>query len=87
MSFSPELAETAVAEHPRRRLHPRYALRSLAYVKLEQANGAIIRDLTESGVAIQALLRLRLRKSLLFASICFRRGYASRPAVASSGPI
>ena len=42
-----------------RRDQPRYALRSLVYVKLDHANGGIIRDLTESGVAIQAVAQLR----------------------------
>jgi hypothetical protein len=37
----------------------RQTLRSLAYVKLDQANGGIIRDLTESGMAIQAVGRLQ----------------------------
>jgi hypothetical protein len=30
-------------------------LRSLAYVKLDQGNGGIVRDLTETGIAIQAV--------------------------------
>jgi len=43
------------ARHPRRRSLPRYTLRSLAYVKLDHANGGIIRDVTERGVALQAV--------------------------------
>jgi PilZ domain len=42
----------------RRRRHPRCPLRSLSYVRLDQGNGGIIRDLTESGIAIQAVGRL-----------------------------
>lgn len=46
------------ARHPRRRFLPRYTLRSLAYVKLDHANGGIIRDITERGVALQAVTPL-----------------------------
>src|SRR5215467_11253391 len=58
MSSCTEPAEVESPTHPQRRRHPRYPLRSLAYVKLEQANGGIIRDLTESGIAIQAVAPL-----------------------------
>ena len=34
-------------------------MRSLAYVRLDEQNGGIIRDLTESGIAIQAVSQLR----------------------------
>lgn len=44
--------------HPRRRAHPRYALRSLAYIKLDNGNGGIIRDITEEGLALQAVAPL-----------------------------
>ena len=46
------------ARHPRRRSLPRYTLRSLAYVKLDHANGGIIRDISERGVALQAVTPL-----------------------------
>ncbi len=54
-------AGTAVqpSVHPRRRRQPRFPLRSLAYVKLENNNGGIIRDLTESGIALQAVSPLQ----------------------------
>ena len=54
-------AGTAVqpSTHPRRRRHPRFPLRSLAYVRLDQNNGGIIRDLTESGIALQAVSPLQ----------------------------
>lgn len=54
-------AGTAVqpSMHPRRRRQPRFPLRSLAYVKLENHNGGIIRDLTESGIALQAVSPLQ----------------------------
>ena len=45
--------------HPRRRSQPRFPLRSLAYVRLENNNGGIIRDLTESGIALQAVSPLK----------------------------
>src|SRR5258708_12300111 len=59
MAFCPEVVESELQVHPRRRAHPRQTLRSLAYVKLDQANGGIIRDLTESGMAIQAVAPLQ----------------------------
>jgi PilZ domain-containing protein len=46
------------ARNPRRRSLPRYTLRSLAYVKLDHANGGIIRDISERGVALQAVTPL-----------------------------
>lgn len=55
MAFSTEAAVCEAQVMPRRRAHPRITLRSLAYVKLDHANGGIIRDLTESGIAIQAV--------------------------------
>ena len=58
MAYCPEAVEFEAQVHPRRRRYSRQALRSLAYVKLDQANGGIIRDLTESGIAIQAVGRL-----------------------------
>ncbi len=45
--------------HPRRRRQPRFPLRSLAYVRLENNNGGIIRDLTESGIALQSVSPLQ----------------------------
>jgi PilZ domain len=56
MGVSPEVVEAEPPVHARRRRHPRYALRSLAYVNLDQANGGIIRDLGESGMAVQAIV-------------------------------
>ena len=43
----------------RRRAHPRFPLRSLAYVRLEHNNGGVIRDLAQSGIALQAVTPLR----------------------------
>ncbi|MBV9181421.1 MAG: PilZ domain-containing protein [Acidobacteria bacterium] len=48
----------------RRRKCPRYTLRSLAYVKLNESNGGIVRDLGESGIAVQAVAPLRLDEIL-----------------------
>jgi hypothetical protein len=58
MAYCPEAVELEAQVCPRRRRYPRQALRSLAYVKLDQGNGGIIRDLTESGMAVQAVGRL-----------------------------
>src|SRR5215467_5140140 len=56
MAFSTEAAAVCEAQAmPRRRQVPRITLRSLAYVKLDHANGGIIRDLTGTGIAIQAV--------------------------------
>src|SRR5215470_4104215 len=59
MAFCADVVPVEPGLAPRRRQHPRYTLRSLAYVKLDQGNGGIVRDLTESGVAIQAVAPLR----------------------------
>ena len=59
MEISELVLEPPCLGLPRRRRCPRYALRSLAYVKLDEANGGIIRDLGDSGMAIQAVARLR----------------------------
>lgn len=59
MAYCPELTEVGAQVSLRRRRFPRQTLRSLAYVKLDQANGGIIRDLTERGIAIQAVAPLR----------------------------
>src|SRR5258708_17597531 len=50
---------THASAHLRRRAQPRFPMRSLAYVRLDEQNGGIIRDLTESGIAIQAVSQLR----------------------------
>jgi PilZ domain len=59
MAFCADVVPALASVAPRRRQLPRYTLRSLAYVKLDQGNGGIVRDLTESGVAIQAVAPLR----------------------------
>lgn len=55
MAFCADVTFPEAEVAPRRRQYPRYTLRSLAYVKLDQGNGGIVRDLTESGIAIQAV--------------------------------
>ncbi len=58
--MTPSAGATAqVSPHPRRRSRPRFPLHSLAYVRLENNNGGIIRDLTESGIAVQAVSPLQ----------------------------
>lgn len=59
MQYSAELLDHFPQTFPRRRRHPRQALRTLAYVTLDNGNGGIIRDLTEAGIAVQAVARLR----------------------------
>jgi len=51
-------AAATATTHLRRRAHPRFPLRSLAYVRLEHNNGGVIRDLTQSGIALQAVTPL-----------------------------
>jgi hypothetical protein len=65
MAFSTENAVSEVHATPRRRQHPRITLRSLAYVRLDHANGGIIRDLSASGIAIQAIAPLRLGQEVI----------------------
>jgi len=48
----------------RRRRRPRFPMRSVAYVRLQENNGGIIRDLTESGIALQAVTPLQPGESL-----------------------
>src|SRR5947207_2794558 len=59
MQYCAEPAETTISTDPRRRRCPRQTLRSLAYVNLNQGNGGIIRDLAETGIAVQAVAALR----------------------------
>src|SRR5438045_9429939 len=64
MQYCAELTESVVQSDPRRRRCPRQTLRSLAYVNLDQGNGGIIRDLTESGIAVQAVGALRAQQEV-----------------------
>jgi len=59
MSYCAEAPAATLQAIPRRRRCPRQALRTLAYVNLNDGNGGIIRDLTECGVAVQAVAALR----------------------------
>jgi PilZ domain len=52
------------AAYLRRRSRPRFPMRSLAYVRLHDNNGGIIRDLTESGIALQSVTPLQRGESL-----------------------
>src|ERR1700690_446752 len=55
MGYWPEAVEAEARVCPRRRRSPRHGVRPLTYAKLDQENGGIILDMTESGVAIQAV--------------------------------
>ena len=59
MEISELVLESPSTATARRRKCPRYTLRSLAYVKLNETNGGIVRDLSESGIAVQAVAPLR----------------------------
>src|SRR5260370_42472935 len=88
MAYCPEAVELEAAAGPRRRRYPRQTLRSLAYVKLDQGNGGIIRDLTESGMAVQAVAPLRAGQevSVGFDLISPRVRVEARGQVAWAGP-
>jgi len=47
-----------------RRLHHRQKISTLAYVNLDYTNGGIIRNLSEAGMAIQAVVPLRLNQQV-----------------------
>jgi hypothetical protein len=59
MPHCAEPAESPIQTIPRRRSCPRQTLRTLAYVNLNQGNGGIIRDISETGLAVQAVGALR----------------------------
>ena len=59
MPYCAEPSETPIQVTPQRRRCPRQTLRTLAYVNLDQGNGGIIRDLTDSGIAVHAVAALR----------------------------
>ena len=49
---------------PGRRLYYRQRVSTLAYVNLDHTNGGIVRDLSEAGLAIQAVSPLRLNQQV-----------------------
>jgi len=76
-----------VEPRPRRRDY-RQKVQNLAYVRLDQANGGIIRDLSESGIAIQAVAPLRVNQevSLRFELLNPRARVEARGRVAWADP-
>jgi hypothetical protein len=88
MPYCEDLVEPEVQVYPRRRRCPRQTLRSLAYVNLDQGNGGIIRDLTESGIAVQAVAALRPEQevSLRFDLLLPRVRVETRGRVAWADP-
>jgi hypothetical protein len=69
MEYGPDLiasshsAAAAVAPQ-RKRQHHRHQVNSLAYVNVGQGNGGIIRDLAETGMAIQAVAPLQVNQQM-----------------------
>lgn len=65
-SSSAGLATSRAAETslPKPRLHYRHLIQSLIYVRLDEGNGGIIRNLSQDGAAIQAVGALRPGQSL-----------------------
>jgi len=69
MEYGPDLIASshsaAAAVAPRRkRQHHRHQVNSLAYVNVGQGNGGIIRDLAETGIAIQAVAPLQVNQQV-----------------------
>ena len=60
LAASPALAAPAANQ----RLHYRHPIHSLVYVTLDEGNGGIIRNLSQSGAAIQAVGALRQGQSI-----------------------
>lgn len=82
-------SELLVVEPRPRRRHYRQKVQNLAYVRLDQANGGIIRDLSESGIAIQAVAPLRVNQevSLRFELLNPRARVEARGRVAWADPL
>src|SRR5215470_6726754 len=60
MSFSGLAATRATeAAFTKQRLHYRHQIQSLVYVRLDEGNGGIIRNLSQDGAAVQAVGALR----------------------------
>src|SRR6266852_6189718 len=55
------LSSAAIAPRQQHR-HYRQKIQNLAYVNLDHANGGIIRNLSEAGIAIQAVAPLRVNQ-------------------------
>jgi hypothetical protein len=55
MAQSPQVLLVGEHSETLRRGSPRHVLRSLAYITLNQGNGGIIRDLSQSGLGVQAV--------------------------------
>src|SRR6266513_3390211 len=88
MSYCAEPSETPTQVTPQRRRCPRQTLRTLAYVNLDQGNGGIIRDLTDSGIAVHAVAALRPEQevSLRFDLLSPRVRVETRGRVAWADP-
>jgi hypothetical protein len=61
---SPVSASASGVANSSQRRYPRQKLFPLVYVNLDQGNGGIVRDLSERGVALQAVARLRVQQQV-----------------------
>jgi hypothetical protein len=86
---SSSIPETLAADPRPNRRHYRQRVQNLAYVRLDQANGGIIRDLSESGIAIQAVAPLRVNQevSVRFELLNPRTRVEARGRVAWADPL
>src|SRR5439155_13314582 len=69
MEYGPDLiasshSTAAAVALRRKRQHHRHQVNSLAYVNIGQGNGGIIRDLAETGIAIQAVAPLQVNQQV-----------------------
>src|SRR2546430_14067952 len=68
MESLPILAESVEARQleaaPRKPRRFRHGVHRLAYVNLDHANGGIIRNLSETGIALQAVAPLRVNEQV-----------------------
>ncbi len=69
MEYGPDLiasshSTAAAVALRRKRQHHRHQINSLAYVNIGQGNGGIIRDLAETGIAIQAVAPLQFNQQV-----------------------
>src|SRR5579863_7318007 len=63
LASSDEVAPIEVIRHDQLRPY-RHKIRTLAYVSLDSANGGILRDLSDAGMAVQALAPLRQNQAV-----------------------
>lgn len=88
MDARSNLIESPSVSATRNRARPyRQKIRSLSHVNLDTASGAILRDLSEFGIAMQTVSPLALENRFICALSCPRRACASKLRAELHGPI